>query len=30
MSRGEFEYKRLYSRLDIDQLPTLVSGPPLA
>jgi hypothetical protein len=30
MSRGEFEYKRLYSRLDIDQLPTVVSGPPLA
>lgn len=30
MSRGEFEYKRLYSRLDIDQLPTTVSGPPLA
>ncbi len=30
MSRGEVEYKRLYSRLDIDQLPTVVSGPPLA
>lgn len=30
MSRGEFEYKRMYSRLDIDQLPTTVSGPPLA
>jgi hypothetical protein len=30
MSRGEFEYKRLSSRIDIDQLPTTVSGPPLA
>lgn len=30
MSRGEFEYKRLYSALQIDQLPTVVSGPPLA
>ena len=30
MSRGEFEYKRLASRLEIDQLPTVVSGPPLA
>lgn len=30
MARGEFEYKRLYSRLEIDQLPTIVSGPPLA
>ena len=28
--RGEAEFKRLMSRLDIDQLPTLVSGPPLA
>lgn len=28
--RGEFEYKRLMNRLDIDQLPTPVSGPPLA
>ena len=28
--RGEFEFKRLMNRLDIDQLPTLVSGPPLA
>lgn len=28
--RGEFEYKRLMNRLTIDQLPTLVSGPPLA
>lgn len=29
-SRGETEFKRLMNRLDIDQLPTLVSGPPLA
>jgi hypothetical protein len=29
-SRGEFEFKRLMNRVDIDQLPTLVSGPPLA
>jgi hypothetical protein len=28
--RGELEFKRLMNRLDIDQLPTLVSGPPLA
>ena len=28
--RGEFEFKRLMNRLDIDQLPTIVSGPPLA
>lgn len=28
--RGETEFKRLMNRLDIDQLPTLVSGPPLA
>ena len=28
--RGESEFKRLMNRLDIDQLPTLVSGPPLA
>lgn len=28
--RGEFEFRRLMNRLDIDQLPTLVSGPPLA
>ena len=28
--RGEFEFKRLMNRLDIDQLPTVVSGPPLA
>lgn len=28
--RGEFEFKRLMNLLDIDQLPTLVSGPPLA
>ena len=30
LSRGEFEYRRLYSRMEIDQLPTIVSGPPLA
>lgn len=30
LSRGEFEYKRAYSRLEIDQLPTVISGPPLA
>jgi hypothetical protein len=30
MARGEFEYRRLYSRLEIDQLPTVVNGPPLA
>lgn len=29
-SRGEQEFKRLMNRLDIDQLPTPVSGPPLA
>jgi hypothetical protein len=28
--RGEFEFKRLMNRLHIDQLQTLVSGPPLA
>ena len=28
--RGEAEFKRLMSRLNIDQLPTPVSGPPLA
>ena len=28
--RGEFEFKRLMERLNIDQLPTIVSGPPLA
>lgn len=28
--RGEQEFKRLMNRMDIDQLPTLVSGPPLA
>ena len=28
--RGELEHKRLMSRMAIDQLPTLVSGPPLA
>lgn len=30
LSRGDFEYRRLYSRMEIDQLPTLISGPPLA
>jgi len=30
LARGDFEYKRLYSRMEIDQLPTIVSGPPLA
>jgi hypothetical protein len=30
LTRGEFEYRRLYSRMEIDQLPTIVSGPPLA
>jgi len=30
MARGDFEYRRLYSRMEIDQLPTLISGPPLA
>lgn len=30
MTRGEFEYRRLYMRMEIDQLPTLISGPPLA
>lgn len=29
-ARGELEFKRLMNRLTIDQLPTLVSGPPLA
>ena len=28
--RGESEFKRLMNRLNIDQLPTIVSGPPLA
>lgn len=28
--RGELEFKRLMNRIDIDQLPTLISGPPLA
>lgn len=28
--RGESEFKRLMSLLDIDQLPTITSGPPLA
>ena len=30
LSRGDFEDRRLYSRMEIDQLPTIVSGPPLA
>lgn len=30
LARGDFEYRRLYSRMEIDQLPTIVSGPPLA
>lgn len=30
LSRGDFEYRRLYSRMEIDQLPTIISGPPLA
>lgn len=29
-SRGELEFRRLMNRLEIDQMPTLVSGPPLA
>lgn len=29
-ARGETEFKRLMNRLEIDQLPTMVSGPPLA
>jgi len=29
-SRGEYEFRRLIERLHIDQLPTTVSGPPLA
>jgi hypothetical protein len=28
--RGETEFKRLMNLVDIDQLPTLISGPPLA
>lgn len=28
--RGELEFKRLMNRLNIDQLPTAISGPPLA
>lgn len=28
--RGEFEFGRLFKRLEVDQLPTVVSGPPLA
>lgn len=30
LQRGNEEFKRLYSRFEIDQLPTIVSGPPLA
>ena len=30
MARGQKEFDRLMNRLDIDQLPTIVSGPPLA
>ena len=30
LSRGDYEYRRLYSRMEIDQLPTIISGPPLA
>ena len=30
LARGDFEYRRLYSRMEIDQLPTIISGPPLA
>lgn len=29
-TRGETEYNRLYKRLEVDQLPTIISGPPLA
>ena len=29
-ARGEQEFKRLMNRLNIDQLPTIISGPPLA
>lgn len=29
-SRGEYEFRRLMERLHIDQLPTTMSGPPLA
>ena len=29
-SRGELEFKRLMNRLEIDQITTPVSGPPLA
>ena len=28
--RGESEFKRLMKRLEVDQIPTIVSGPPLA
>lgn len=28
--RGEYEFQRLMQRLNVDQLPTIVSGPPLA
>lgn len=30
LARGDFEYRRLYARMEIDQLPTIVSGAPLA
>lgn len=30
LTRGKEEFDRLMNRLDIDQLPTIVSGPPLA
>lgn len=30
MQRGEFEFRRLMKRLEVDQLPTMVSGPPLS
>ena len=30
LARGDYEYRRLYSRMEIDQLPTIISGPPLA
>lgn len=30
LSRGDFEYRRLMSRMEIDQIPTIYSGAPLA
>lgn len=30
LARGAEEYRRMYQRLEIDQLPSVVSGPPLA